>query len=43
MTTNSLLSIVIPNFNYGGYIAQALESVAAQDYAPIELIIVDDE
>ncbi|MFN3232028.1 MAG: glycosyltransferase family 2 protein [Alphaproteobacteria bacterium] len=37
-----LLSVIIPNYNYGAYIAETMASVAAQDYAPIELIVVDD-
>jgi len=37
-----LLSVIIPNYNYARYIAEAIESVAAQDYAPIELVVVDD-
>lgn len=37
-----LLSVIIPNRNYGSYIADAIYSVAEQDYDPIELIIVDD-
>jgi glycosyltransferase involved in cell wall biosynthesis len=41
-TTDNLLSIIIPNHNYGQFIAETIECVAAQDYAPIELIIVDD-
>lgn len=37
-----LLSVIIPNRNYGKYIADTIHSVADQDYDPIELIIVDD-
>lgn len=37
-----LLSVLIPNYNYARYIAEAIASVAEQDYRPIELIIVDD-
>ena len=40
--TDSLLSIIIPNHNYGAFIAETINCVAEQDYAPIELIIVDD-
>lgn len=43
MSSNKkLLSIIIPNYNYGRYIAATLDSVIKQDYQPIELILVDD-
>ncbi|RAI41588.1 glycosyltransferase [Rhodoplanes roseus] len=43
-TTNSepLVSILIINHNYGQFLHQAIESVAAQDYPNIECIIVDN-
>ncbi len=37
-----LLTVLIPNYNYGRYIGEAIASVAAQDYPDIELIVVDD-
>ena len=36
------VSIVIPAFNYGKYIAEAIESALAQS-VPCEIIVVDDE
>lgn len=36
------VSIVIPTFNQGRYLAQAIDSVLAQDYPEIELIVLDD-
>lgn len=40
--SNRLLTVVIPNFNYGKFVAEAIASVAGQSYSPIELIVVDD-
>ncbi len=37
-----LLTVLIPNYNYGEYIGKAIDSIFAQDYPAIELIIVDD-
>jgi glycosyltransferase involved in cell wall biosynthesis len=37
-----LVSVVIPCFNYGRFVREALESVRAQTIAPVETIIVDD-
>jgi glycosyltransferase involved in cell wall biosynthesis len=40
--TDHLLTVLIPNYNYGDYIGEAIDSIFAQDYPSIELIIVDD-
>jgi glycosyltransferase involved in cell wall biosynthesis len=37
-----LLTIAVPNYNYGRYIEHALDSVREQDHPDIELIVVDD-
>jgi glycosyltransferase involved in cell wall biosynthesis len=36
------VSLVIPAYNHATYLAQAVESVLAQDYPGIELIVIDD-
>ena len=40
--THSLISCIIPVFNGEVYLAEALESVLAQTYQPLEVIVVDD-
>jgi glycosyltransferase involved in cell wall biosynthesis len=37
-----LISVLIPTYNREKYIKQAIDSVIAQDYRPIEIIVVDD-
>ena len=37
-----LVSIVINNYNYGVYLADAIDSALAQDYSAREIIVVDD-
>jgi glycosyltransferase involved in cell wall biosynthesis len=37
-----LASIVIPAYNAERYLGEAIESALAQDYAPVETIVVDD-
>jgi glycosyltransferase involved in cell wall biosynthesis len=38
----ALVSIVIPNYNYGRYLRIAIDSALAQTYSPLEVIVVDD-
>jgi glycosyltransferase involved in cell wall biosynthesis len=37
-----LVSVLINNYNYRDYLVQAIESALAQEYRPIEIIVVDD-
>lgn len=37
-----LVSVIIPCYNYGGYLEPALRSVLGQRYRPLEVLIVDD-
>jgi len=41
-TVNPLVSIVVPCYNQGNYLRQAVESVLSQDYPRVELIVLDD-
>lgn len=37
-----LVSIVIPTFNYGQFLGEAIESALNQTYSPVEIIVMDD-
>ncbi|MFC1809701.1 glycosyltransferase family 2 protein [Candidatus Omnitrophota bacterium] len=36
------VSVVITNYNYAEYVAEAIESVLAQSFAVYEIIVIDD-
>lgn len=42
MKTCPLVSVVIPAYNQARFITSALESILAQSYSPIEVIVVND-
>ena len=42
LETQPLVSILMPSYNYAGYIGTAIESVLAQTYSRFELIVCDD-
>ncbi len=42
MDNNPLVSIIINNYNYGSFVAEAINSALNQTYSPIEIIVVDD-
>ena len=37
-----LISVIVPVYNREQYVAEALDSILAQDYRPLEIIVVDD-
>jgi glycosyltransferase involved in cell wall biosynthesis len=39
---NPLVSVIIPVYNGEAFLREALDSVFAQDYAPLEVIVADD-
>jgi GT2 family glycosyltransferase len=42
INNNPLVSVMMPTYNNGRYIGQAIESIYAQNYKNIEVIVIDD-
>ncbi len=42
MNPRPLVTICMPAYNYGHFIEQAVRSAFAQDYRPLDLVVVDD-
>lgn len=42
MDMEPLVSVLMPCYNHEAYVINSLESIAASDYSPIELIFIDD-
>ncbi|MEI8352024.1 MAG: glycosyltransferase, partial [bacterium] len=40
--SESLVSILIPCYNYGSYLDEAIDSALAQSHPHIEVIVMDD-
>ncbi|MBQ7459553.1 MAG: glycosyltransferase family 2 protein [Bacteroidales bacterium] len=39
---SDLISVIVPVYNSGDYLDRCINSILAQDYSPLEIVIVDD-
>ncbi len=42
LLANPIISIIIPCYNHGNYLEEALESIFSQQYEAVEIVVVDD-
>jgi len=42
VASRALVSVIIPNFNFAEFVAQAIDSALALDWPAVEVIVVDD-
>jgi glycosyltransferase involved in cell wall biosynthesis len=42
MADAPLVSVIVPNYNYGRVLGQCLRALQAQTYSPLEIVLVDD-
>lgn len=40
--SSPLVTVLVPSYNYGRFLAEAIDSALEQTYAPIEVLVVDD-
>jgi len=42
MTFSNLISVIVPAYNAGPFLQEALQCILQQDYQPLEIIVIDD-